>query len=107
MKRFIVSAICAAVLAVPVFAGGDCCANKGKETAAKPAACAKEGASAQKSGSCPKTGAGAQAQSGEKASCCSGEQAKAPAKACQTCDSHSWMMSKPNADCKACQTASL
>jgi hypothetical protein len=105
MKKFIVSMLFAAVLAAPVLAGGDCCSKKG-ETAAKPAACAKESAKAD-AGSCSKTG-GAEAQTGAaKASCCAGEQAKTEAKACQTCDTQSWLMSKPNPDCKSCQTASL
>ena len=108
MKKIIASLMVAAALLAPSFAGGDCCS---KETAKAPAAscCAKDGQQAQ----APKAqGCSKEAQTAKQdkaASCCAGKtEAKAPTKACQTCSTASgWMMGKPNADCKACQSASL
>lgn len=107
MKNIVASLLLTAALLAPALAGGDCCST---ETAKAPAAscCAKDGKQAQApaSGSCSKEAQ--TAKQDKTASCCAGKaEAKAPTKACQTCSATGWMMEKPNADCKGCQSASL
>lgn len=106
MKNVLVSLFCAAILAAPAFAGGDCCAKQTAKAATPAAACAKDGKAAK--GDCCSKEAKTEKVAENKASCCSDkQQAKAPEKACKTCSTASWMMDKPNADCKSCQSASL
>ncbi len=106
MKNVLVSLFCAAILAAPALAGGDCC-SKQTAQAAPAAACAKDGKAA-KGDCCSDKVAKTEQATEQKASCCSDkQQAKAPEKACNSCSTASWMMDKPNADCKSCQSASL
>lgn len=108
MKRILAAIMCAAFLAVPVYAGGGkACGDKTAKSCCAQKQVAKKGSCDQSAkAECSKTAKAECNKSAQKesSSCCAGSSASA--QECTTCPS-GWFMGRNKAECGKCQTASL